>query len=61
VSAPHLYLVPENLSAARREELRRLAPQAEVVTLTESNGREVLEKIFAAGPVAVWGESEVRP
>jgi hypothetical protein len=63
VSEPRriLYLVTESLSAARRKELRRLAarePSAEIVALTESNSRDVLEKIFAADSVAFWGELE---
>jgi hypothetical protein len=52
-----LFLVPEGLSAARGEELRRLAGSgAEILILTESNSREALEKIFAADTVAVWAD-----
>ncbi len=55
-----LHLVIEGLASDRLEELRRSAFQAgttrvEIMTLTESNSREALEKIFEADSVAIWG------
>jgi hypothetical protein len=54
-----LFLVLEGLSPDRRHELQELArenPQGvEILPLTEENGREALEKIFAADGVSIWG------
>ena len=52
-----LYLVVDGLAPERVEELRKSAgPGAEIMTLTEANAAEALQKIFAADTVAVWGE-----
>jgi hypothetical protein len=53
-----LFLVPEGLSPEGQEKLKQVAscPGKEIFMLTGSNGREALEKIFAADTVAVWGE-----
>jgi hypothetical protein len=60
-----LHLVTEGLSTARLAELQQLAQDPEVATeifqLTEANGREALEKIFAADTVAVWGRIGENP
>jgi hypothetical protein len=34
------------------------ADDADIVPLTEANAREVLERIFAADSVAVWGKTD---
>ena len=56
-----LHLTLAGLPEERLEELRNGAAKAEsktdveIMALTEANGREALEKIFAADAVAVWG------
>ena len=55
-----LFLVVKGLSPDRLVELRRTVEadasrQTEMLTLTEENGEEALEKIFAADAVSVWG------
>ena len=47
-----LYLLVEGLPENQRPPAD---PDAEFLTLTEANVREVLEKIFAADAVSVWG------
>ena len=57
-----LVLVVEGLSPDRRHELQEMArenPQGvEILPLTEENGKEALEKIFAADSISVWGAVE---
>jgi hypothetical protein len=48
-----LHLVVEGFPAEREKDL-----EGEVVHLTEADAGEVLEKIFAADTVAVWGKIE---
>jgi hypothetical protein len=51
-----LYLVVEGLPEAQRPVVPPGDTGVEVLTLSESNAREALEKIFAADAVSVWGE-----
>ena len=55
-----LHLVVEGFPADRLEEIAGSSPEAtgvtEIFQLTEANAREMLDKIFAADTVAVWGE-----
>ncbi len=51
-----LYLVVEGLPATQRPVVPSGDTGVEVFTLSESNAREALEKIFAADAVSVWGE-----
>jgi len=55
---PHhsLYLIVEGLPETQRSVVPAGETNVEVFTLTESNAREALEKIFAADAVSVWGE-----
>jgi hypothetical protein len=50
-----LHLVVEGFPKERESELA--ADGVEIFHLTESNAREVLEKIFAADSIAVWGKT----
>jgi hypothetical protein len=54
-----LHLVVEGFSDAGFSEITKPASNAsesvEVFSLTETNGRKALEKIFAADTIAVWG------
>jgi hypothetical protein len=55
-----LHLIVEGFPSERLAELAAAAQNADGVTeifsLTESNAREALEKIFASDTVAVWGK-----
>lgn len=48
-----LYLLIEGLPADQRPDIEA---DAEILTLTESNAREALEKIFSADSVSVWAD-----
>lgn len=54
-----LHLVVEGFSTAGLAEIAKPIPGSaetiEVFPLNETNGREALEKIFAADTIAVWG------
>ncbi len=51
-----LYLIVGDLPADRLSEITAgSGAETEVIPLTETNGREALDKIFAADTVAVWG------
>ena len=47
-----LYLLVDGLPEEQRPAIEA---DAEVLTLTEANAREALEKIFEADAVSVWG------
>ncbi len=53
-----LHLVVEGFPAAELSEIAKPASDPtqsiEIFPLTETNGREALEKIFAADTIAVW-------
>jgi hypothetical protein len=51
-----LYLLVEGLPESQRPVVAPGEAGVEVFSLTESNAREALEKIFAADAVSVWGE-----
>ena len=51
-----LYLVVEGLPEAQRPVVPPGDAGVEIFELTEASAREVLEKIFAADAVSVWGE-----
>jgi len=55
-----LHLVVEGAPARTAEKVTLMACETphdfEVFTLTETNAREALEKIFAADTVAVWSD-----
>jgi hypothetical protein len=51
-----LYLLLPGLPESQRPVIPSDETNAEIFTLTESNAREALEKIFAADAVSVWGE-----
>jgi len=61
-SAPRrvLHLVIEGFPADRLKEFAESSPATtgvtEILSLTESNAREVLAKIFAADTIALWGQ-----
>jgi len=53
-----LHLVVDGYSVEKVRETIDATATDELVVLTEKNAREVLEKIFAADGVAVWGKIE---
>ena len=55
-----LHLVVEDFPAGKLTEIVEALPAnagaTEILSLTKTNAREALEKIFAADTIAVWGK-----